>query len=36
MVPWTHRTFRAKYGATLHYELVPVDGAATGGGSRAA
>jgi PPOX class probable F420-dependent enzyme len=24
-VPWGHRTFRGKFGATLHYELVPVD-----------
>jgi len=25
LVPWTHRLFRSRYGATVHYELLPVD-----------
>jgi PPOX class probable F420-dependent enzyme len=37
VVPWGHRLSRAKVGATVHYELVPVEGpAAAGGGSRVA
>jgi PPOX class probable F420-dependent enzyme len=35
VVPWGHRLSRAKVGATIHYELVPVDQPAAGGGSRA-
>jgi PPOX class probable F420-dependent enzyme len=30
LVPWTHRLFRSRYGATVHYELLPVDRPAPG------
>jgi PPOX class probable F420-dependent enzyme len=28
LVPWAHRLLRSRYGATVHYELLPRDGAA--------